>query len=723
MGGVIPAPPFGRAAAESWSQAPPAPRPTAAAWEMPLAELPGVNKATAAAAAELGLRTVEDLLTRLPTRHEPYERAVPVGDLTPGEEATVRARLVRIAVHPTRRRGLRMVRARLEDATGALDAIWFNQDYLARVLKAGDRLLLRGKVSAGRGRIRSIAVKAHEVLGRGGSEGLHTEGLVPVYPGSEALPPRRVRELVDTARGLMRAMPETLPAGLRRSLGLPHAADALVAAHFPASPRDRAAALARLVFEELLVLQTGLLLVRGAVERRAGAQALEGTDELVSRVVGGLPFTMTVDQERCRREIGADLARPVPMRRLLQGEVGSGKTLVAALAICQAAESGAQAALLVPTETLAEQHLTTLDRLLAPAGLRPVLITGKVAKRERENRLLEVRSGTAQVIVGTQALFSSGVDFAELGLVIVDEQHRFGVEQRQLLAENAERAGGRATHLLYMTATPIPRTLALTAFGDLAVSVIRDRPPGRAPVATEWVREDAREAAYERVRAELRAGRQAYVICPRVEEGGEDEGRAATAEAERLREGPFAAFRVGLAHGAQPTDEKRAAMAAFDSGATDVLVATTVVEVGIDVPNATVMIIEDAERFGLAQLHQLRGRVGRGEHPGICFAFGEPSGEEGERRLEAFAQTHDGFRLAELDLEIRGEGSMMGSRQAGATDLRFARIGRDLEAIERARAEAEALLERDPALRSDLHGPLRAAVAERFAHIPRLLDA
>ncbi|MDH3225594.1 MAG: ATP-dependent DNA helicase RecG [Thermoleophilia bacterium] len=721
---MIDTPPFGGGAGDRWPEPPPAPRPGLRWWSAPLSDLPGVTAQTEKAAAALGLQTVEDLLSQLPSRHEHYEQAHAISTLMPGEETTVRARLKSITVRPTRRRRLRMVRARVEDESGALDAIWFNQDYLARVLQPDDWLLLRGKVDSGRGRIKSLSVKAHEVLGRGASEGLHTQGLVPTYPGSEALPPRRVRELVDKARPMMRAAPESLPYALRRRLRVPHVADALHAAHFPASFPQRQLGRGRLVLEELLVLQLGLLLLRRAEQRRAGAPVLEGTDELVSRIVKSLPFTMTVDQERCRQEIAADLADSTPMRRLLQGEVGSGKTLVATLAICQAVEAGYQAALLVPTETLAEQHLATLDQQLMPAGITPVLITGKVARRERESRLLEVRSGTAQVIVGTQALFSSGVDFDRLGLVIVDEQHRFGVEQRQVLAENAERAGGGATHLLYMTATPIPRTLALTAFGELAVSVIRDRPPGRQPVATEWVREDAREDAYERVRAELRAGRQAYVICPRVSEGEtEDEGRAATAEADRLREGAFAAFEVGLVHGAQRTDDKRAAMAAFDAGRTDVLVATTVVEVGIDVPNATVMIIEDAERFGLAQLHQLRGRVGRGEHAGRCIAFGEPGTEEAERRLEAFAQTNDGFRLAELDLEIRGEGSMMGRRQAGATDLRFARVGRDLEEVERARAEAIAVLEGDPGLSAAEHGPLRAAVQARFVHIPRLLDA
>jgi ATP-dependent DNA helicase RecG len=433
-----------------------------------------------------------------------------------------------------------------------------------------------------------------------------------------------------------------------------------------------------------------------------------------------LAFRLTGEQERALSEIERDVAGTRPMRRLLQGEVGAGKTVVAALAICRAVESDAQAAVLVPTETLAEQHLRSLDELLAPAGIAPVLLTGRVPKAERERRLMALASGTASVAVGTQALLTEGVDFRRLGLVVVDEQHRFGVAQRGRLAE---RAAGGSAHLLYMTATPIPRTLALTAFGELAVSSIRGRPPGRSPVATRWAPESDREEAYDLVRSEVRRGRQAYVICPRVTEGEEGTGRAAEQEAARLAAGPFAALRVGLAHGAQNGDERRRVMTDFATGAVDVLVATTVVEVGIDVPNATVMLIEDADRFGLAQLHQLRGRVGRGAEPGTCIVLGDPPGPEGARRLEALTQVSDGFRLAELDLEIRGEGSVMGLRQSGPTDLRFARLARDRRELAQARQIARRALREDRRLRAPRNGPLRAAVLDRFADIPRLLDA
>jgi ATP-dependent DNA helicase RecG len=511
---------------------------------------------------------------------------------------------------------------------------------------------------------------------------------------------------------------------MRLRLGVGGVADALVAVHFPRSRPESRLGRRRLVLEELIVLQLGLLAVRRREERIRSASALRPTGARTRPLLEALPFGLTAEQRRAAREIAADLARERPMRRLLQGEVGSGKTVVAALAICQAVEAGAQAALLVPTETLAEQHLRTLDALLAPAGLAPVLLTGRVPRAERERRLLALATGTAPVAVGTQALLSEGVAFDRLGLAVVDEQHRFGVEQRQALSERMAAAGaGGAAHLLYMTATPIPRTLALTAYGDLRVSTIRARPPGRAPVETRWFREDDRDAAYEMVRAELRAGHQAYVICPLVEEGAAAEARAATSEAERLTAGPFADFSVGLAHGGQRTEEKRAAMAAFAEGRTDLLVATTVVEVGIDVPNATTIVVEGADRFGLAQLHQLRGRVGRGTDRGLCILFGEPATEDGARRLEALTQTTDGFRLAELDLEIRGEGSLLGVRQAGATDLRVARLGRDRRELAEARHIARRALQRDPRLLGPEHALLHDAVRRRFHEMPRLLDA
>ena len=718
---AVPTPPLGLGRGAPWPAPPPPRRPGPGWWDAPITDLPGVGATTARRAAALGIDVIGRLLEHLPMRYEAFDQDVrPLAELRAGEEVTVRVRLDDITVRPTRRRGLRLVRARVRDATGAATATWFNQEHLARVLQPGDELLLRGKVGA-EGR-REITVRTHEVIGGPGSEGLHTRGLVPVYPATEQMPVRRIRELVDLARPLARAAPERLPAWVRERLALPGAADALVAVHFPRSRRESLLGRRRLVVEELMILQLGLEAVRRRQDHAGAAPVLAATGERSRPLLDALPFTLTPAQRRAAGQIGRDLTRPRPMRRLLQGEVGSGKTLVAVLAMCQAVEAGTQAAILVPTETLAEQHLRTLDSLLAPAGLAPVLLTGRVPRAERERRLMALRSGTAPVVVGTQALLSEGVEFHRLGLVVVDEQHRFGVEQRQALAERT--AGGQgAAHILYMTATPIPRTLALTAYGDLTVSTIRTRPPGRSPVETVWVREEDRERAYERVRAELRAGRQAYVICALVEEGAAAEARAATTEAERLRSGPFAAFSVGLVHGAQATDEKRAAMLDFAEGRTDLLVATTVVEVGIDVANATMILIEDADRFGMAQLHQLRGRVGRGEHPGLCMLFSEPVTEDGARRLEALTQTTDGFRLAELDLEIRGEGSILGLRQAGPTDLRFARLSRDRRELAEARHVARRTLAADPHLSRPENLLLRAAVLQRFDALPRLLDA
>ena len=714
-------PPLGARRGSPWPSEPPPRAPGPGWWTTPIGGLDGVGPALVKRAAGLGIATVGDLLEYLPVRYEAFDQDVrPVSSLRAGEEVTVRVSVDDVSVRPTRRRGLRLVIARVHDASGRMSATWFNQEHLARVLGPGTELMLRGRVGAD-GR-REIAVRSHEILGGTGSEGLHTRGLVPVYRATEQMPPRRIRELVDLARPLARAAPERLPAWIRSRLELPGAADALVAVHFPRTRREARLGRRRMVIEELLVLQLGLEAVRRSQAAERSAPRLRATGEHSAPLLAALPFVLTTPQRHAVREIGRDMEASRPMRRLLQGEVGSGKTLVAVLAICQAVEAGAQAAVLVPTETLAEQHLRTLDALLSPAGLAPVLLTGRIPKAEADRRRMAIRTGTAPVVVGTQALLSEGVDFDRLGLVVVDEQHRFGVEQRQALAERATGGEG-AAHLLYMTATPIPRTLALTAYGDLTVSTIRTRPPGRSPVETTWIRESDREEAYEMVRGELRAGRQAYVICPLVEEGGAAEARAATTEAGRLREGPFAAFSVGLVHGAQPTDEKRAAMLDFAEGRTDLLVATTVVEVGIDVANATTILIEDADRFGLAQLHQLRGRVGRGEHPGRCILFGEPQTEDGARRLEALTQNSDGFRLAELDLEIRGEGSILGLRQAGPTDLRFARLARDRRELAEARHVAKRTLATDPLLERPEHALLRAAVLRRFDTLPRLLDA
>lgn len=695
----------------------------AAAWQTPIGGLPGVRPAVAERAHAFGLHTVGDLLRHIPSRYEHYEASRSVADVAVGQEVTVRVVLDSIRSVPTRRRGFVLIKASVFDNTGRLHAVWFNQRYLLRALTPGDVLMLRGTIQAGTPR--QITVKAHEVLGQGASAGLHTEGLVPVYPATEALPSARIRELVDLARPYVRAGIEALPAWVRHELGLMSQPDTIMAAHFPRTTGEAAAARRRLVVEEFVVLLAGLLIVRRREAEARAAPVLAATHRYSDPLLATLPFSLTPDQTAARDEIAADLAQPRPMRRLIQGEVGSGKTLVAALAICQAMEADTQAVLLAPTETLAEQHLRTFDDLLAPVGdpsVVPVLVTGKVPAAERQRRLMDLRTGTKRLAIGTQALLSEGVAFDNLGLVVVDEQHRFGVEQRHALSNRALGRNGAAAHILYMTATPIPRTLALTAFGDLTVSTIARPPRGRGAVTTRWVRDDDREQAYEDIREALRDGRQAYVICPLVSEG-ESESRAATAEYELLRTGPFRDFTVGLAHGAMKSDEKRAAMEAFARGETQLLVATTVVEVGIDVPNATVMMIEGAERFGLAQLHQLRGRIGRGRHPGLCLVVADEVTEDGARRLEAFTETTDGFRLSELDLQLRGEGAVLGLRQSGMTDLRYGRLAHDTVELEQALDIARRLLADDPDLCQPANRLLGAAVDERFRDVVQLLHA
>jgi ATP-dependent DNA helicase RecG len=478
--------------------------------------------------------------------------------------------------------------------------------------------------------------------------------------------------------------------------------------HFPEEPGERDEARRRLAFEELFLLELALAARRLSRIAAARAEPLSGGGELIESWLAALPFAPTDDQRRAFGAIDADLGSGHPMQRLLMGEVGSGKTVVALHALLRAAGSGAQAALMAPTETLAEQHLMTLDALLG--GLTPIaLLTGSTPAARRREILERLESGELQLVVGTHALIEDPVRFRSLALCVVDEQHRFGVRQRGAL--DAKGPGELRPHVLHMTATPIPRTLALTAFGDLDVTVLREQPAGRRPVETFVARGTrARARAYERAREEIRAGRQVFVVCPLVEESDSLQAAAATTEAERLRTGEFREHRVELIHGQMSTRDKQAAMAAFAAGEADVLVATSVIEVGIDVPNATVMVIEAAERYGLSQLHQLRGRVGRGGHPSVCILFGDPA----LPRLEALARESDGFALAEIDLELRGAGELLGTRQSGLPQFRVARIPEDAELIERARLLARPIIDRDPELAEPEHALLREAALTRF---------
>lgn len=679
------------------------PRPSRLAREL------AIRPPRAARAAEaLGLRTVGDLLAHVPHRHEDRRDARAVATLAPGEDATVVVTVSRIALRRTRRRGLTLVEATVADESGPMKAVWFNQPWVAERVAAGERVVLYGRYE-GRNRFR-VSDWQPAPAGAGGAaiaQEASSAGLVPVYPAAEGLASKRIRELAWARRDAVGDVVDPLPAALLAAERLADRPAALAAVHFPRTPEDDAAGRRRLAFEELLLVQLLLLRRRAVREESAAAPVLDAPGTLSARWLAELlPFAPTGDQERAMEALRGDLARERPMQRLLMGEVGSGKTVVALLGLLRAVESGMQGAFMAPTETLAEQHFATLQALL-PGELVPVaLLTGSTPAARRRDVLGKLGSGELSIVVGTHALIEPDVRFARLAVAVVDEQHRFGVRQRAAL--DAKGPEGLRPHVLHMTATPIPRTLALTAYGDLDVTVLRELPAGRRPVATHVISgERERARAYERIREELRAGRQAFVVCPLVEQSEALAARAATAEFERLARTELRDFRVVLLHGQMRPAEKQAAMAAFAGGEAEALVATSVIEVGIDVPNATVMLVEDAERYGISQLHQLRGRVGRGEHDSLCLLFGPKD----SRRLEALAEHRDGFRLAEIDLELRGEGELVGVRQSGLPAFRVARLPQDAELLDRAREWARRILAADPGLGRADHALLATALA------------
>ena len=677
----------------------------------PVASLAGVGPRLAAAAGEIGIETLSDLLWHVPHGHRDRAGVREVADLRIGEEATVMVNVRSARVRPTRRRNLRLVEAAVADDSGPMKAVWFNQTYLAERLQPGTRLLLNGKLDRS-----GFRVATHEVVsgGRAGSgpAGLHTTGIVPVHNASARLSANRLREWVWQTVDRATDAIEPLPAELRVRRGLPSEADALRSAHFPDSPTEGRAARDRLAFEELCLHQAALAMRRGANRDGRSAVEIRPTGELVDRWLASLPFEPTGDQRRAFEEIDADLAAGRPMQRLLMGEVGSGKTVVAVFAMLRALAAGYQAAMMAPTETLAEQHATTLGTLLGGEAIPFALLTGATPAARRRETLDRLRTGELGLVVGTHALLEPDVEFARLAVAVVDEQHRFGVRQRAAL--DAKGGADSRPHTLHMTATPIPRTLSLTAYGDLDTTTIRELPAGRQPVRTWVVGEEKRAGAYGFIRDRLREGRQAYVVCPLVSDSEKLRAKAASAEAERLRAGELADFRVGLLHGQMSSPEKAAAMEEFVSGRTDVLVATTVIEVGIDVPNATVMLIEGAERFGLSQLHQLRGRVGRGAHESHCILFADLDTQLAKRRMEAIEGTGDGFELAETDLLLRGEGEILGTLQSGLPRYRVAELPEDAELLAAARAEVIELLERHGSLDVPELGPLVDAAREQF---------
>ncbi|MGZ8393504.1 MAG: ATP-dependent DNA helicase RecG, partial [Nitrospira sp.] len=689
-------------------------------WEVPIQFAKGVGPKRTILLERLGISTIEQALWTLPWRYEDRSVVTAIGRLVPGATHTICGEIVQAEATRARSRRLSILDVAVEDSTGTVHAVFFNQPYLEPVLRQGVRVMIAGRVVAGRRGWMDVRLEPtqFEVLSGAEDELLHVGRIVPIYHETKGWTSRHMRVLIHGLLAEYGAdLEEVLPLSVRARHRLPPISTAIQQVHFPPPKTDLAAldrgttaAHRRLAFEELFLLQAALVLRQQETKEELKPFRFNPHVPQLKKLVQLLPFTLTSAQERVFREIQADMVTSRPMNRLVQGDVGSGKTVVALHALVMACGSGCQTALMVPTEILAEQHYLNLKPLLEAVGLNTVLFTSGGKVKERNEKLKQLASGAAQVAIGTHALIQKHVHFAKLGLVIVDEQHKFGVLQRKMLLDKGYRPD-----VLIMTATPIPRTLAMTVYGDLDVSVIDMLPPGRKPVRTLIYSEGQRHKAWQLVGDELKAGRQVYIVYPLVEESEKVELKAAIHGVEHLQRDVFPQARVGLLHGRLKSAEKERTMAAFKAGTIQILVATTVIEVGVDVPNATVMVIEHAERFGLAQLHQLRGRVGRGAHQSLCLLMasylaretraraGRDGGPENnlshaQQRLAALVNSNDGFLIAEEDLRIRGPGEFLGLRQWGVPEFRAANLVRDADLLEQARQEASTLLEQDPGL-------------------------
>lgn len=692
------------------------PRPPLSPLDRQVQYLKGVGPRRAEALARVGVRSARDLLYHTPRRYEDASTVSRIASLEVGMDATVIGEVTSKGVLPTRV-GLRVFHVLLRDSSGQIECSWPGQPFLDRVIQKGDLILVTGPVKFFHGR--QLQPREFVLLGRAGDGESASGKVLPIYPATEGLTQRQFRRILeDNLDTLLSEVEEEeiFDAEWLARAGVPSLREALELLHRPTSLAAAERGRQRLAYEELFILQ---LLHARARQRQAAAHpgiVFRRGGELVSSLYRRLPFTLTGKQVAAIREIMEDMQAPRRMNRLVQGDVGSGKTVVALFAILLAVENGYQAALMAPTEILAEQHARTISRLLDGLGVEVTLLTGRLGAAERRRALERIGGGAAQIVVGTHALFQDGVAFDRLGLAVIDEQHRFGVKQRLALTEM-----GSGPDLLVMSATPIPRSLALTIHGDLDISIIDELPPGRQRIRTALRPEGARDKVYEFLRDQVRQGRQGFLVYPLVEESEKVELRAATAEYERLTSEVFPDLRVGLLHGQMPGEEKDAIMRAFAAGELDLLVATTVIEVGIDVPNATVMVIEHAERFGLSQLHQLRGRVGRGGAESYCILIAG-GGEESIERLRLFASTEDGFEIAQADLRLRGMGDLFGSRQHGLPPFRFFDPLRDDELQLRARVDARAVIEADPELTSTAHRPFRQVLEERYAERVRLFE-
>jgi ATP-dependent DNA helicase RecG len=671
----------------------------------------GVGTKLAQVLSKLNIYTLGDLLFHLPRRYEDRRQFRKIAHARAGDAVTVSGKLV--TVDNVKVRNLTLTKAYLDDGSGVLELVWYNQPYMKDTLNK-----LRNSQIVAYGIIKEspyglqMETPEWEDLPDGADPDslLSVNRIVPIYPLTEGIRQKRMRQIIWNAVQYAHLAPEILPRSVRERLGLMPIQHALQQIHFPDSEQAIDPARQRLVFEEFFLMQLGVGMQRQRTRQERGIAMRIDADRLNEMLHRLVPFELTNAQKRVIREIWSDMAQPHPMNRLLQGDVGSGKTIVAAAAILAAVDNQYQAAMMAPTEILAEQHYINLHRLFQPLGISVELLVGRLSNKQRQQARERIATGRGMVAVGTHALIQEGVSFARLGLAIVDEQHRFGVLQRAALRDK-----GVMPHVLVMTATPIPRTLTLTLYGELDVSIIDELPPGRKPVRTHWKTPEERLKVYAGVRKLVEQGRQAYVICPLIDESDKLQVRAAEQMAEHLQKDVFPDLRVGLLHGRMKPAEKEAVMDAFRAGELDILVSTTVIEVGVDVPNAAAIVIEDADRFGLAQLHQLRGRVGRSEHQSYCVLIANPKSDDGQRRMEIMTRTNNGFLIAEEDLRIRGPGEIYGTRQSGMPSFRVADLVKDMRLLEVARQEAFHLLEQDPDLSRPEHAALQEAV-ERFHH-------
>lgn len=675
--------------------------------DTPIQYVKGVGPQRSRILSKLGVETVSDMLYYLPFRYEDRSNFVSVKDAKKGDIATIRGEVKKVNNIRTKT-GLDIFQLALDDGTGLIYGVWFHQPYLRRVFKVGQKIVLYGKVE----RYDKLQINhpTYEILKGDEEDSIHIGRIVPVYHLTQDITQRYLRKVAHKAiSDYTKYMPDPIPTKLRARNKLVDIGFSVTNIHFPTNEENLKRAYRRIVFDEFFLLQLAI-----AVKKREVHTTKEGVSHVIDRAkarafVDGLSFELTKGQRGAMEAIEEDMKSPRPMNRLIQGDVGSGKTILASYALLLTVDSGYQGAIMAPTEILAEQHYVTLTKIFMDYDINCVLLINGLSQQARREALQEIESGRADIVVGTHALIQEGVEFEKLGLAVIDEQHKFGVSQRAKL-----QSGQRSPDILLMTATPIPRTLALTVYGDLDVSVIKEMPAGRGDITTYWIPDAERETIYNFVREEVSKGRQAYVVYPRLEE--EDAGgvKAAKFMYEELKERIFKDLKVGLIHGKMSAANKERVMEEFKGGDIDILVSTVVIEVGIDIPNASVMVIENAERFGLSQLHQLRGRIGRGKYESYCILVSDPKTESAEKRLSAMTESADGFQIAEEDFKLRGPGDIFGTRQHGLAGIRFGDVIRDMEIMELARREAFSLIEGDPEFKAYENRHLRALLERRF---------